>query len=150
VGIEKDIRAKNFTSHFQKAMVNLSYTYKWWSQQTDEIFKAYDLQSQHFNILRILYGNNKKAKTVKEIKEVIIDKGSDITRLTDKLVNMGLVERQLNPENRREMLVNITNKGVTLSEMIVKKLTSLTQQLNNLTEKEAIELNRLLDKIRER
>lgn len=148
MGIEKDIKAKNFISNFQKAMVNLYFTYKWWNQQTDAIFEKYDLQAQHFNILRILYGNNKKPKTVKEIKEVILDKGSDITRLTDKLVKMGLVERWLNPDNRREMLVTITREGSNLSELIVKQLTALTQRCNNLTDKEAVELNKLLDKVR--
>jgi DNA-binding MarR family transcriptional regulator len=148
MGIEQDIKAKNFVSNFQKAMVNLYFTFKWWNQQTDAIFHKYDIQAQHFNILRILSGNNRKPKTVKEIKEVIMDKGSDVTRLVDKLVSMGLVHRELNPESRREMLVSVTTRGYNLSETISRQLATLTRQQNNLSEKEAIELNRLLDKVR--
>lgn len=148
MGIEKDIKAKNFISNFQKAMVNLYFTSKWWNQQTDAIFSKYDIQAQHFNILRILSGNNKQPKAIKEIKEVIMDKGSDVTRLIDKLVKMELVSRELNPDNRREMLTMITLKGFRLCETIVAQLTALIKQTDNLTEKEAIELNRLLDKVR--
>lgn len=131
-------------------MVNLYYTSKWWNQQTDAIFDQYHIQAQHFNILRILSGNNKQPKTIKEIKEVIMDKGSDVTRLIDKLVKMGFVLRDLNPDSRREMLVKITPKGARLSEKIVTHLTALIKLRDNLTEKEAIELSRLLDKVRGR
>lgn len=148
MSIEKDIKAKNFISNFQKAMVNLYFTAKWWNQQTDPIFSKYGIQGQHFNILRILSGNNKKPKTVKEIKEVIMDKGSDVTRLVDKLVMLGLATRELNPDSRREMLVSVTPEGFKLSEVIVKQLVAVTREKDNLTDKEAIELNRLLDKVR--
>lgn len=148
MGLEQEIKAKNFISNFQKAMVNLYYTSKWWNQQTDAIFSQYNIQAQHFNILRILSGNNKHPKTIKEIREVILDKGSDITRLVDKLVEMELVNRELNPDSRREMLIKITAKGSALALAIVKQLTKLIKQKDNLTEKEAVELNRLLDKVR--
>lgn len=148
MSIEKDIKTKNFISHFQKAMVNLYFTSKWWSQQTDPIFSKHNIQPQHFNILRILSGNNKQPKTIKEIKEVILDKGSDVTRLIDKLVKMSLVSRELNPNSRREMLVKITPDGCKLAEAMVKQLTALVKQTDNLSTKEAKELNRLLDKVR--
>jgi DNA-binding MarR family transcriptional regulator len=104
---------------------------------------------QHYNILRILKGKYPKPSSPGEIKEVMLDKAPDLTRLLDKMVDMGLVDRHLCPDNRRKMDVFITTKGIDLLEKVSKEQNRMYQEdMNNLSEDEAEHLSNLLDKFR--
>lgn len=147
MSIDKEVGSNKFSSNFHKVVVNLYYTYKWYEQHIEEVFKSNDVLSQHFNVLKIVNGKTEPC-SIKDIKEVIMDKGSDITRLIDKLVKKDLMVRELNPENRRQMLISITPKGANLVKEIDIALINRIQELNCLTESEAEELSALLDKVR--
>ncbi len=146
--IEDEIQVKGFSSTFHKSMVNLYVTYKWFDEEINTVFSTYNLLAQHFNVLRILQGKHPEKCTVKEIKEVMMDKGRDVTRLLDKLVKLGLVERELNPENRRQMSISLRDAGLILVKKVNGELMGKIKSLDNLTEEEANQLNFLLDKLR--
>ena len=79
----------------------------------------------------------------------MLDKSPDLTRLLDKLVEKGLVERNLCPENRRKMDVLITKEGESLLKQITRKQQLLQkEQWQQFTEEEAEQLSNLLDKFR--
>jgi len=147
--IEQVIKQEKFADGYQKALVNLIYTGNWFRDKQNAIFRSFDLLPQHYNILRILKGKNPQPVSPGEIKDVMLDKGNDLTRLLDKLVKRGFVKRELCEENRRKMDVVLTKEGISLLdelEVPVRKLhTELKKQM---TEEEAEILSGLLDKLR--
>ncbi|QSE95861.1 MarR family winged helix-turn-helix transcriptional regulator [Fulvivirga lutea] len=147
MSIEQELNVK-FNNSFHKSITNLYVTYKWVDAQINPIFKAYKLQGQHFNVMRILLGSNPKPLSPKAIKEVMMDKGPDLTRLVDKLVERDLAVRELNAENRREMLIKLTEKGVVLTKKIDSELMERIASIKSISDNEAEELSKLLDKMR--
>ncbi len=145
--IEEEIKSR-FRNEYHKAFVNLIYTEKSLNYQFIQLIKKYGLTEPQYNILRILRGA-RKAVSINYLKERMLDKSSDVSRIIDRLLNKGFVKREENPRDRRQKNIAITDNGLTaLAEMdsCESKLDSL---LKNLTSEEVSELNRLLDKIRE-
>ena len=142
------IRQQKFTDTYQKCVINLFYTANFFRDSHLSVFKAYDIQGQHFNILRILRGKHPDAVTPGYIKDVMLDKGRDVTRLIDKLIAMGWVERQVCPQNRRKMDITITTAGLKITEEISEKLQDHDSGMQNLSDEEYQTLSHLLDKMR--
>jgi DNA-binding MarR family transcriptional regulator len=147
--IEEAIKQSKFNHAYHKVMVNLLYTTAFLKELQTNVFKAKGLLLQHYNALRIIKGRYPASISPGEIKQVMLEKSNDITRLLDKLVAMELITRNLCPENRRKMDVTITNKGIELLKELEKPIEELTDFMRkNITEKEAEQLSNLLDKIR--
>jgi DNA-binding MarR family transcriptional regulator len=142
--ISKDINSK-FSNIKVKALLNLIYTANWISSQQNTFFKPFGISPQQFNILRILRGSDTPLK-VNTIKERMLERSPNATRLMDKLCDKDLIERIACPEDRRVVHIQITNNGLSLLEKIDKNMKE--DYLENLTEKEANQLSDLLDKIR--
>ena len=129
------------------AAVNIIYTSNWLRDVSLPIYQKHNILSQHYNILRIVNGSYPNPVSPGYIKEVMLDKGRDLTRLVDKLVKLGYVERSLCKDNRRKMKITITQLGSEIIETIGKEINSLYTSYN-LNEEEAIKLSELLDKLR--
>ena len=142
--IGKDIKSK-FANDKVKALINIIYTAGWINSQQNEFFKPYGISPQQFNILRILKGAGGPLK-VQVIKERMIERSPNATRLMDKLCAKDLIERIPCPEDRRVVHINIKKGGLKLLDDISKNLEN--DLLENLTLKEAKQLSDLLDKIR--
>ncbi|WP_299002577.1 MarR family winged helix-turn-helix transcriptional regulator [uncultured Tenacibaculum sp.] len=143
--ISKDINSK-FPNDRIKAFINIKYTANWVSSKENEFFKQYSISSQQFNILRILRGA-KEAIKVQTIKDRMIERAPNATRLMDKLYEKGLINRVRCEHDRRVVYISITKKGEELLEEIDKNLH--LDFVDNLTEEEATQLSNLLDKIRQ-
>lgn len=149
MSIEEDIKQASFKSSLEKAVVNLLYTYNWLRDNSQDIYKPFGLKMQHYNILRILKGKHPDVISPGEIKEVMLDKSPDLTRLLDKLVDMNLVKRELCPENRRRMNISITKEGLELLDVLTQKQNEMNNEIANcINEQEAEQLSGLLDKMR--
>jgi len=83
-----------------------------------KVLKEYQLTHGQYNILRILRGAKGEAITAKNIKERMILNHPDITRLVDRLLQKGLVERVKNPFNKREVNISLVNKGIELLSIL--------------------------------
>lgn len=142
--ISKDIQS-NFKNNKVKALINIKYTSNWLSSQENEFFKPYGISPQQFNILRILRGAKDKIK-VQVVKERMIERAPNATRLMDKLCDKNLISRERCEHDRRVVYVKITNQGLELLKMIDENKN--LSFLEKLTEEEAITLSNLLDKIR--
>lgn len=140
----KDIKS-TFTNQRVKALLNIKYTANWLDQIGAAILKPYQISEQQYNILRILRGAG-KAITVNEVKERMIQKSPNATRLMDKLCEKKLIDRRRCENDRRVVFIQINRKGLDLLDKIDMK--ELDDCLNVLTEDEAVTLNRILDKIR--
>ncbi len=140
----KEINSK-FPNEKVKAMLNIKFTAGWLDQIGNRLLKPHNISEQQYNILRILRGASKEIM-VAEVKERMIQKSPNTTRLMDKLSEKKLIERSRCENDRRVVFVKISKKGLDLVEKI--NLTEFDSYLNRLTEDEAKMLNELLDKIR--
>lgn len=146
--IEEAIRQRKPMSPLHKVMINLIYTYHWHMEQAAAVFKPFGLTAQQYNVLRILRGRYPEAAPVGEVKAVLLDKNPDLTRLCDRLVEKQLLERGLNCQNRREVLLKITPTGLDLLARIDPVFTEISKEWDNLSPEESETLSNLLDKLR--
>jgi DNA-binding MarR family transcriptional regulator len=148
MGIGEDIKQKSFKSEFSKAIINVFFTSSWLGQKHHEFFRAHQLTSAQFNVLRILRGQYPQPATVNLIIERMLDKSSNASRIVDKLESKQLVRRNQCPHDRRAVDVVITDEGLKLLEQMDIEIAQLEQRIQKLTDKEAEQLNVLLDKMR--
>ena len=134
-----------FDSEHLKAVLNLKYTAQYFSALGNKELEPYQISTPQYNILRILRGA-KKPITMKLVKERMIEKSPNTTRLTDKLLDKGLIERVRCEDDRRVVYVSITDEGLQLLDKV--SFNKTIEQMKRLTEKEATQLCQLLDKIR--
>lgn len=149
MGIEKDIQQPKFRNPQQKAAINLIYTLSWMKEKTKCIFEAEDITPQQFNILRILRGSFPQPLSTLQIRERMLEKMSDTSRIVDRLIAKGLVKKIICKNDRRLVDVIITDKGKKLLERLDARQDEIDGVLSNLSEKDANILSDLLDKIRE-
>ena len=148
MGIEKDIQQTNFRNEFQKMSINIIYTANWLNEKMGQILATEDITQQQYNILRILRGSECPLSTLK-IRERMLDKMSDTSRIVDRLIVKGLVEKTACIKDKRLVDIIVTKKGLQLLE----KLDALNEQIDSIlkgvSEKEAQAMNQILDKLRE-
>lgn len=148
--IEEAIQQKKFRSEQHKAHINVLYTAAWLSLHTARLLKPFGITTQQFNILRILRGMHPEPATIKLLTERMIDKMSNASRLVDKLLAKGLVERFECPEDRRRVDIRITAVGMELVGKASDQLEQLEKSsLLNISSEEAVQLNQILDQIRQ-
>lgn len=145
--IEDLIKAK-FISNQQKAIVNIRYTSNFLINNQNLFMKDFDLTMPQFNVLRILRGA-KKAISIHEVKERMVEKSPNTTRLIDKLEMKRFVIRVAQPINdRRKVNLEITTKGLDVLSLIDQRIDESNLFKNQLTDEEAEQLSFLLDKLR--
>lgn len=142
--ISKDINSR-FSNEWVKALINIKYTSNWLDTIGNEVLKPHKISIQQYNILRILRGAE-KAITVNTVKESMIQKSPNSTRLMDKLCDKGFIERTRCENDRRVVYVEILDKGLKLLSKI--NIEEFDNHLKSITEEEAKTLNKILDKIR--
>ena len=149
MGIEADIKQKSFKNEFHKLIVNLKFTSNWLGSYHNKILKYHGISSQQFNVLRILKGQYPKPSSLILIRERMLDKDSNASRLIDKLESAGFTKRVQCPKDRRQVDITITPSGIELLERINPLMEEMTDRILNLSFAEAKILNDLLDKMRE-
>ncbi|OJJ17044.1 MarR family transcriptional regulator [marine bacterium AO1-C] len=131
-----------------KFLVNLSFTSNWIASKYTDFLKPFDLSTQQFNILRILRGA-KDWLAMSLVKERMVDKAPNTTRLADKLTAKGLVERRRSEDDRRVVYVKITEKGLELlKEIDVLNIDYKSTIVDRVTKEEAKMVNKILDRLR--
>ncbi|HEX6428248.1 MAG TPA: MarR family transcriptional regulator [Niastella sp.] len=147
MSIEKDIQQSKFRNEYHKTVVNLIFTYNWITEKTKQFFEKGDITSQQYNILRILRGAGKPLSTL-QIRQRMLDKMSDTSRIVDRLVKKELVQKVICKTDRRLVDVTITDTGLQLLDKLDSYNEQMDAMLESLSEDEAKMLNQLLDKIR--
>ncbi len=146
--LEDEIQQSSFKSEQQKLLVNVIYTNNWLNFKYDAFFKDSEITIQQYNVLRILRGQFPEPCSLKLIKERMLDRMCDASRIVDKLKIKQLVTRTECPSDRRIVDILITEKGLNL----LKKLDHIDEDSKKITQalsqKEIILLNELLDKLR--
>jgi DNA-binding MarR family transcriptional regulator len=146
--LEDEIHQKKFINESAKLAVNLIFTYNWFNQRQSEFLKSFSITAQQFNVLRILRGMNGHPASVKLLRERMLDKMSDASRIVEKLRLKGMVERSVNSADRRACDVVITQKGLDLLSKIDIELSLFGEIFGQVTEEEKRQINELLDRLR--
>jgi DNA-binding MarR family transcriptional regulator len=146
--IEEAIQSTKFEDNYQKVIINVGYTSGWLNNLLRPEFEKFNLTQQQFNVLRILRGQYPKAATVNLIKERMVDKMSDASRIVDRLIHKGLVSRCTNSADRRAVDIRISEQGLEVLAKIDIELKSRDLLKNHITLEEAGKLSDLLDKLR--
>ena len=146
--LEDEIAQRKFRNERHKVAVNIIYTFSWLTALHSKIFKEHGITGQQFNVLRILRGQYPKPTSVKLIRERMLDKMSDASRIVEKLRQKKLVERHTSDHDRRHVDVFITKKGLKVLSLLDSRDQEFDNHLANLSAKEAELLNQLLDKMR--
>lgn len=147
--LEDEIQLKEFKSSQEKGVINLIYTYNWVDSQLKEFFKSYGLTNQQYNILRILRGQHPKPCTINLLRERMLDKMSDASRIVERLRVKDLLDRTISPTDRRSVDITISQTGLELLTEIDESMPKFQNSLfQNLDESEIEKMNTLLDKFR--
>ncbi len=148
--IEEEINQSRFNSAPEKAIVNIIYTANFIQDTYKTALKMYDISLPQYNVLRILKGRKDGHATCGDLKDVMLDKNPDVTRLCDKLVEKKLILRNFNKDNRRQILLRISDKGLKVLHDINPYFEELNQVLKDIPEDDLFKLSDSLDLIREK
>ena len=146
--IEEEINQSKFTTAGEKALVNIIYTCNFIQDAYKSALKTYGISLPQYNVLRILKG--RKEATCGDLKEVMLDKNPDVTRLCDKLVEKKLIARNFNKNNRRQILLRITEKGVNVLQDVHPHFAGMSVMLKDIPDEQLLALSDALDSIREK
>ena len=149
VKLENALLSTKFSNEAQKATLNILYTAWWLKSITSKELKDFDLTHEQYNVLRILKGKYPDQLCVKDIGRRMIEKSSNVPRIIDRLEIKKLVKRTVSESDKRETLITITKSGLSILESSTSKLSKVHASIQTLTEKEALQLNHLLEKLRE-
>jgi DNA-binding MarR family transcriptional regulator len=148
--LEQAIQQSSFTSDDQKLILNFIYTFNNFKEKQKNFFSSYGITSQQFNVLRILRGSYPNPFTTSQLRDRMLDKMSDASRIVERLVKKGLVNRSTTKSDKRLVDVTISDKGLALLKSIDKPLevhmSRIFAKFNNNDKKT---FGKLLDKMRE-
>lgn len=137
-----------FSNEWHKLRVNLLHTGSWLRGEVTSFLKPFEITQQQFNILCILRDQHPQALSTQQLRERLVDRMSDTSRLVDRLQQKKLVCKEECSQDKRLVDINITEKGLQLLCQIDAAMPQLDEVLQTLTEKEATFLNKLLERIR--
>ena len=147
MNLEQEIKQKAFRSEQSKLIVNLIYTYNQLKSRIATVLKNEGVTMQQYNVLRIVNGSGEEGITTSEIRERMLDKMSDASRMVDRLESMELLLKQRDRDDRRVLHVFLTEKGQALVQRLMQQDT-IEQLASGVKEESAQQLNKLLDSFR--
>ncbi len=149
--LEAELKSSKPLPPRQRAVLNILFTASWLDCFLTRHLRPYGLTGPQYNILRILNGSAPKGLSVLDIKSRMLDRSSNVSRLVEKLRLAGFVERVPHTQDRRMVIVTISESGKK-TLMDIEQAGFVNGQGNpgsSLTESEAMDLAHLLDKFRE-
>ncbi|OGG04597.1 MAG: transcriptional regulator [Candidatus Glassbacteria bacterium RIFCSPLOWO2_12_FULL_58_11] len=146
--IEDEIRQNKFRSERQKLIINISFTSNWINSHVLRFLKPFGISPEQYNVLRILRGQHPAPATVNLVRDRMINRMSNASRLVEKLRRKGLVERTVCDQDRRAVDLLITGAGLDLLKQIDSETNKLEKLFETVTREEAMKMNFLLDKLR--
>jgi DNA-binding MarR family transcriptional regulator len=149
MSLEQDIGQKDFRSEYHKAVLNILHTHYYLVDKMNDLFKKHDITRQQYNVLRILRGQLPGSASVNLIRDRMLDKMSDASRIVERLRIRDFVTRDYAENDKRRVDVKITEKGIDLLAVMQSEVDSFDDLVSGLTEEEARQLNALLDKLRD-
>ncbi len=144
----EDAIKSSFRSEEQKVRVNIYFTSYFLNNQIVEVLKQFKLSFAQYNTLRILRGQYPKSISLLLLRDRMLDKGADVSRLVERLFQRDLIDRRESKEDRRKRDISINQNGLDLLTLIEPLEAGLDQHLSHLTQEENEQLHLILNKIR--
>lgn len=138
----------SFVNDRQKALVNIYFTNNWLHNEYHLLLKTYNVTAQQLNVLKILNEVYPKSMMISTIKQQMLDKNSDVTRLVERLLEKKHLVRRHDVTNRRKINVKLTIIGHALVTKLDKDIRNFEGLTEHLSDKEIKQLNVLLTKLR--
>ena len=146
---EAILQKKPFRNEWERAFVNIFFTSNWLEQQQKEFLESFDITVQQYNVLRILRGQHPQPMSTSGIRERMLDKMSDASRIVKRLKAKGWVRIRPCKQDKRLVDIHITDSGLELLEAIDQRRDTFAGATHwSISAEEACQLNTLLDKIR--
>ncbi|RMH13799.1 MAG: MarR family transcriptional regulator [Planctomycetota bacterium] len=127
----------------QEAFLNLLRTTSTLEAEFKRLFRKHGLSLTTYNLLRIARGHRPDGVRCSTIRDQLIVRVPDVTRLVDRLIDRGLVRREVDPDDARAVRIHITRKGLRLLDKLDEPVVELhraqlshmsAEQLNTLSE----------------
>jgi DNA-binding MarR family transcriptional regulator len=150
VKLETVIQSTKFKNEVHKAGLNILYTAWWLKTLGCKELKEFGLTHEQYNVLRILKGKHPEQMCVKDIAGRMIEKNSNVPRIIDRLEAKKLVKRSQGAEDARQTVMSLTQAGISILESSTKKMDEIFDVAITLNESDAIKLNELLEKLRDK
>ena len=147
--LEEEIHTSKFVSEVQKAAINLLFTSHWLHTRINSYLKPFGFTHEQFNVMRILKGKHPEKMCVKNIGMRMIEKNSNVPRILDRLEKKGWITRQQSQADRRETETSLTSLGIEMLDKASASVVLNQHSMMKLDETMALELNSILEKIRE-
>ena len=148
MSLEQEIKQSKFRNEKHKSIVNIVYTYNWIMDHTKSFLDSEDITPQQFNILRILRGSYPQPLSTLQIRERMLDKMSDTSRIVDRLILKGYATKKICSKDKRLVDVAITDKGKKILEKLDERSDEMEAVMAELSDADLKQLNKLLDKVR--
>jgi DNA-binding MarR family transcriptional regulator len=148
MSLSKDIKQSEYHSEYHKAILNILYTHNFLVTHMTDVFKEFDITRQQYNVLRILRGQYPGHASINLIKDRMLDKMSDTSRIVERLRLKGFISRTDCLKDKRSVEIRISQSGLELLEKMDPKVNGLERLLQSLSIEETKVLNTLLDKLR--
>jgi hypothetical protein len=149
MALENEINQPSFRSEDQKAIVNIIFTYHWVTEKLKNILSVEGITMQQYNILRILRGSDPTPLSTLSIRERMLDKMSDTSRIVERMLRNGLVGKRICSTDKRLVDINLTDAGKKMLLRLDERIDEMDEITANLNSEELTSLNHLLDKVRE-
>lgn len=148
--LEEALKTDKFLTQNHKASLNILYTAWWLKTSLSAELKSLGITHEQYNVLRILNGKHPEPMCVKDIGSRLIEQNSNVPRIIDRLVAKELVDRNNSLQDKRETIMNLTTKGITVLHNATQGLNEKFKTWAVLSENEARMLNDLLERFREK
>jgi len=147
MNVEEIIKAEKVIPLKSRTLIHFALVNNKISETYANALKPFEISMQQFNVLRILRGQKGKPANLSTLNERMVTKMSNTTRLVDKLLLKGYVDRTICPSNRRKVEIRITTVGEKVLDQIDLVMTKTEKELlKQFTIKELEHLNELLHK----
>lgn len=150
MNLEKVIKSSTFTSDRQKAGLNILYTAWWLKTIIAGQLKKYGITNEQYNVMRVLKGKHPEQMCVRDIASRMIEKGSNVPRLMDRLEVKKMIRRNTSVIDKRETVITLTTVGLHILELATLDINKVFDGVIVMQEQKAKELNELLELFREK
>ncbi len=147
MNVEEIIKTERKIPLKSRTIIHTLLVYNKINETLTNALKPFEVSLQQFNVLRILRGRKGVPANLSTLNERMVSKMSNTTRLVDKLLQKGYVNRVVCESNRRKVEISITPSGEqVLVHMDGTVKTAENELTKNFTKEELELLNQLLDK----
>lgn len=144
-------QSRPFSSREEEAFLNIERTAAVLGHAIAEAMKPHGVTPTQYNVLRILRGAGTSGLCRNEIRERMIARVPDVTRLLDRMEEAGMIERARDGADRRFVTTRITDEGLRILDALEKPLAKAHhQQLGHMGEEDLYALVKLLSMARNR